>query len=153
MQYPVHEKKHGQEIENHAEVRSKRLFPFEKDSATSNQIKKFKVYTNQVSSMESSSDTSERNFTRHSKVQLSDTLDKEYVSLVERTRPKTVAEYVGQKQIIGPDTVLSYLLEKREILSMIFWGPSGCGKVRLIACSLCYYAIYSDCPFISDILN
>lgn len=52
------------------------------------------------------------------------------VSLVERLKPTSIAAYVGQKQIIGPGTVLSYLLEKGEIPSMIFWGPPGCGKVR-----------------------
>lgn len=61
----------------------------------------------------------------------------ERVPLVERMRPTSVAAYVGQKQIVGPGTVLNYLLEKGEIPSMIFWGPPGCGKTSLanvIAC-------------------
>lgn len=69
------------------------------------------------------------NLIKHSKVH-SETLER--VLLVEKMRPTSIATYVGQKQIIGPGTVLSYLLEKGEIPSMIFWGPPGCGKVKLI---------------------
>lgn len=76
--------------------------------------------------------TSHHNFVKHSSER-----DKEHVSLVEKMMPTNIAAYVGQKQIIGPGTVLSYLLEKGEIPSMIFWGPPGCGKTSLtniIAC-------------------
>ncbi|KMQ95100.1 atpase wrnip1 [Lasius niger] len=51
--------------------------------------------------------------------------------------PTNIAAYIGQEQIIGPGTVLGYLLEKREIPSMIFWGPPGCGKTSLTSVIAC----------------
>ncbi|KAH0954333.1 hypothetical protein HN011_005956 [Eciton burchellii] len=62
---------------------------------------------------------------------------KKRVSLVEKMRPASITAYIGQKQILDSDTVLSHLLKKGEITSMIFWGPPGCGKTSLanvIAC-------------------
>lgn len=110
------------------EAKTKRSFPFDEDFVTNNQVKKFKVLTKQVS--HSINIMSGYNLIKHSKIQPSETL--ECVSLVEKMRPTNIAAYVGQKQIIGPGTVLSYLLEKGEIPSMIFWGPPGCGKVKLV---------------------
>ncbi|XP_011167988.1 ATPase WRNIP1 isoform X2 [Solenopsis invicta] len=69
------------------------------------------------------------NSIKHSKVPSSEALER--VSLAEEMRPTSVAAYVGQEQIIGPNTVLNHLLEKGEIPSMIFWGPPGCGKTSL----------------------
>lgn len=85
---------------------------------------------------------SERNFVKHSKVQSEKDrkIDKEHVSLVKKMIPTNIAAYVGQEQVIGPGTVLSYLLEKGEIPSMIFWGPTGCGKVILL---FFFYIFYS----------
>ncbi|XP_032682444.1 ATPase WRNIP1-like [Odontomachus brunneus] len=110
---------------NNQEKKPKRSFPFEENSVMSNQIKKFKVHTNQVSNTMESSSTSE-DFMKHSKM-----LNRECVSLVEKMRPTSITTYVGQKHVIGPGTVLRHLLEKKEIPSMIFWGPHGCGKTSL----------------------
>lgn len=55
---------------------------------------------------------------------------KGHIPLAERVRPTELANYVGQKHVLGEKTVLLKLLEKREIPSMILWGPPGCGKVR-----------------------
>lgn len=147
MQYPMYEKKSGQE--KHVEAKVKRLFSFEKDSVMSNQIKKFKAHTDQVSSITKRSLKFEYDFMKHSQVQESNILDKEHATpLVEKLRPTNIGEYVGQKQIIGPDTVLRYLFEKREISSMIFWGPPGCGKVKLIFySSLRFMYIINNCHF------
>lgn len=51
--------------------------------------------------------------------------------LAERMRPKTLAEYVGQSQVLGRNSLLRTLLEAEEIPSMILWGPPGCGKTTL----------------------
>lgn len=91
-------------------------------------MKKFKVHPNQMSDGVNS--MSGHNSIKHSKVPSSEALER--VSLAEEMRPTSVAAYVGQEQIIGPNTVLNHLLEKGEIPSMIFWGPPGCGKVKLI---------------------
>ncbi|KAL6263342.1 hypothetical protein P5V15_006140 [Pogonomyrmex californicus] len=113
------------------EARTKRSFPFNEDFVTNIQVKKFKLPTNQV--LSNMNRTSEYNFIKHSKPQSSE----KHVSLVEKMRPTNITNYIGQKQIIGPEMVLSYLLERGEIPSMIFWGPHGCGKTSLaniIAC-------------------
>lgn len=51
--------------------------------------------------------------------------------LAERSRPATVDEYVGQKQVMGDGCVLSELLKSNTVPSMILWGPPGCGKTSL----------------------
>lgn len=108
------------------DAKTKRSFPFNEDFVMNDQVKKFKVHTNQ---MQSVNNMSGGNFIKYSKVQSPETSKR--ALLVERMRPTSIMAYVGQKQIIGPGTVLTYLLEKGEIPSMIFWGPPGCGKVKL----------------------
>ena len=51
--------------------------------------------------------------------------------LASRMRPTTLAEFAGQKHLIGKDKVLAKLIENDEIPSMIFWGPPGVGKTTL----------------------
>ncbi|MEN6582304.1 MAG: replication-associated recombination protein A [Armatimonadota bacterium] len=51
--------------------------------------------------------------------------------LAARMRSRTMDEFVGQEQIIGPGTLLRRAIERDELPSMIFWGPAGCGKSTL----------------------
>ncbi|MCX5804436.1 MAG: replication-associated recombination protein A, partial [Proteobacteria bacterium] len=51
--------------------------------------------------------------------------------LADRIRPKTLDEFVGQEHILGKGKLLQVLLEKKDIPSMILWGPSGVGKTTL----------------------
>lgn len=44
-------------------------------------------------------------------------------------RPNSLEEYVGQHHVLGKDKILRQLLVKKDIPSMILWGPPGCGKV------------------------
>lgn len=51
--------------------------------------------------------------------------------LAERMRAQSLAEYVGQEQIIAPGAVLRRALEADQLPSMILWGPPGSGKTTL----------------------
>lgn len=51
--------------------------------------------------------------------------------LANRLRPTTLAEYAGQKHLVGKDKILWQLIENDTIPSMIFWGPPGVGKTTL----------------------
>ncbi len=51
--------------------------------------------------------------------------------LAEKIRPQTLKEFVGQSHLIGENMPLKLVIEKKQIFSMIFWGPPGCGKTTL----------------------
>ncbi len=51
--------------------------------------------------------------------------------LADRMRPHSLDEVVGQDHLVGSDGVIRAFLERRELPSMIFWGPPGCGKTTM----------------------
>lgn len=51
--------------------------------------------------------------------------------LAERMRPRTLDEFVGQQDVVGPGTLLRGAIANDRIFSMILWGPPGCGKTSL----------------------
>jgi putative ATPase len=51
--------------------------------------------------------------------------------LAARMRPRTLDEFVGQEEIVGPGRLLRRAIETDQLSSMIFWGPPGCGKTTL----------------------
>lgn len=51
--------------------------------------------------------------------------------LAERLRPQTLADFVGQTEIVGEGKLLRKLIENDELTSLIFWGPPGTGKTTL----------------------
>src|SRR5581483_10409336 len=51
--------------------------------------------------------------------------------LAARMRPRTLDEFVGQEQLLGPGRPLRVLIERRAPGSLIFWGPPGSGKTTL----------------------
>src|SRR5437016_7444631 len=57
--------------------------------------------------------------------------DPSLVPLPERMRPRTVDEIVGQKHILGPNTLLREAIETDQVPSLILWGPPGTGKTTL----------------------
>jgi putative ATPase len=51
--------------------------------------------------------------------------------LAERMRPRSLDEFEGQEDIVGPGQPLRVAIEEDRISSMIFWGPPGSGKTTL----------------------
>ena len=51
--------------------------------------------------------------------------------LAERMRPRTLAEFVGQRHLIGEGHLLERILTAPELPSLILWGPPGTGKTTL----------------------
>jgi putative ATPase len=51
--------------------------------------------------------------------------------LAERLRPKTIADIVGQRHLLGPGKPLAVAFASRKPHSMILWGPPGVGKTTL----------------------
>ena len=51
--------------------------------------------------------------------------------LAERMRPKTLADYIGQKHLVGEGAVLRKMIDAGRISSFILWGPPGVGKTTL----------------------
>jgi putative ATPase len=51
--------------------------------------------------------------------------------LAARMRPRTLDEFVGQDQIVGPGRALRRAIESDAVPSMILWGPPGTGKTTL----------------------
>ncbi len=61
----------------------------------------------------------------------SDKTDKTKAPLAERLRPKTIAEIVGQRHMLGDGKPLANAIKAGVPHSMIFWGPPGVGKTTL----------------------
>ena len=51
--------------------------------------------------------------------------------LPERLRPRTLEEITGQEHLLGPAGVISRLLAKGHLPSLLLWGPPGCGKTTI----------------------
>jgi putative ATPase len=64
--------------------------------------------------------------------------------LAARMRPRTLEEFLGQEQLLGPGKALGELIKRGEVGSMIFWGPPGSGKTTLAL----LVAQYTDREFV-----
>ena len=53
------------------------------------------------------------------------------IPLAEKMRPKKLAEVIGQSHLIGKNGILRKIIENKEPISLIFWGPAGTGKTTL----------------------
>lgn len=63
--------------------------------------------------------------------------------LAERIRPTTLAGYLSQQHLVGPNGSITTQLKTGMLPSMIFWGPPGIGKTTLAN----IIANQSDRPF------
>lgn len=53
------------------------------------------------------------------------------IPLADRMRPSSLADFVGQENILGEGKILRKAIESDNVPSMILWGPPGAGKTTL----------------------
>lgn len=63
--------------------------------------------------------------------------------IAEQLRPHSLNEIVGQPHLVGNGGILSNLIQEKKPLSIILWGPPGCGKTSIAR----LYAKAFDLPF------
>ncbi|MBU0975660.1 MAG: replication-associated recombination protein A [Patescibacteria group bacterium] len=51
--------------------------------------------------------------------------------LASRMRPNSLENFVGQEHLVGKEKPIRKLIAADELVSMVFWGPPGCGKTTL----------------------
>jgi len=51
--------------------------------------------------------------------------------LASRMRAQKLADFVGQKHLLGEGKILDRALKAKKISSLVLWGPPGCGKTTL----------------------
>lgn len=51
--------------------------------------------------------------------------------LAELLRPKTLDDFLGQSNVVAPNSPLLNLLKTQRLFSLILWGTPGCGKTTL----------------------
>ncbi len=57
--------------------------------------------------------------------------DRSGAPLAARMRPRTLDEFVGQTELVGPGRPLRELIQSGRVPSLILWGPPGTGKTTL----------------------
>ncbi|MBA2123888.1 AAA family ATPase [bacterium Unc6] len=57
--------------------------------------------------------------------------NKDQIPLAYRMRPRNLQEWIGQEHILGKGKLLRRAIEADRIMSLILYGPAGCGKTAL----------------------
>jgi len=52
-------------------------------------------------------------------------------TIAELVRPQNLKEFVGQEHLVGEGGIISRLIKRKFLPSLLFWGPPGCGKTTL----------------------
>jgi putative ATPase len=58
-------------------------------------------------------------------------MERDHEPLASSTRPQTLAQFVGQGDIVGEGKPLRIAIEEKHLFSFILWGPPGTGKTTL----------------------
>ncbi len=79
-----------------------------------------------------------------------------HAPLAEQMRPKDFAHIVGQDHLLGPEGFITRAVQTGKPLSIILWGPPGCGKTSIArlyaqAFSLRFYALSAVFTGIADL--
>ena len=53
------------------------------------------------------------------------------VPLAELLRPQSLEDFLGQSNVVSPNSPILNLLKTNRLFSLIFWGTPGCGKTTL----------------------
>ena len=51
--------------------------------------------------------------------------------LADRLRPRALEEVVGQEHLLGPESPIGRMVAEHRLVSMVLWGPPGCGKTTI----------------------
>lgn len=68
-----------------------------------------------------------------------------HIPLYEKLRPQKLSEISGQDHLVGKDGYLTHLVEKGRPVSLLLFGPPGCGKTTIAR----LYAKAFNLPFTS----
>ena len=64
------------------------------------------------------------------------------IPLAHAQRPQAFDEVLGQDHLVGPSGLITEMIEKKCLVSLLLWGPPGCGKTTIA--SLYAQAFESD---------
>ncbi|MDY7543058.1 MULTISPECIES: replication-associated recombination protein A [unclassified Cryobacterium] len=51
--------------------------------------------------------------------------------LADRLRPRTLHDVIGQDHVLGADAPIGRMVNAQRLMSMVLWGPPGCGKTTI----------------------
>ncbi|MBF0722146.1 replication-associated recombination protein A [Sanguibacter inulinus] len=58
-------------------------------------------------------------------------IDDDSRPLADRLRPRTLDDVVGQEHVLGAEAPIGRMVEAHKLVSMVLWGPPGCGKTTI----------------------